>query len=149
MACVDHFGYEADISFGDVWLYALKSKSVKHTGVLIRSSFAQQVFDSAVRDGAIIAEKVTSEYILDGQSRVAPAHFKGSARAKAGAKLGIKIIDKQNAKVSGPSYLTAYLGLWNMKYSEGPNADRIFRVPRWAIRLYLYFKKGLETLNWR
>lgn len=147
MACTDHFGYQADISFGDVWLYSLKKAKVKHTGVLIRDKFAEEVFNAAVNGGVIHADEVSAEYILDGQSRVAPTHYNVSARAKAGEKLDVKILDTQQTKVSFFKFVTAYLGLLNMRYSEGPNADKIFEVPRWMIRFYLYFKKGLETLK--
>jgi coenzyme F420 hydrogenase subunit beta len=146
LACIDHFGYDADISLGDVWLYALRDYPIKHTGVLVRSERAQAVFDSAFRSGALHADQVPLSTILDGQSRIAPVHYNITARSRAGKGLGVKIPDTQHQKVSWAKYLSAYLTIADMRWSE-KHADAIFRVPQALITPYLFFKKGLEILR--
>jgi coenzyme F420-reducing hydrogenase beta subunit len=146
LACMDHFGYDSDISIGDVWLYSLRSHPIKHSGVLVRSDRARLLVDSAIAGNVIAAEDVPVSKILDGQSRIGPTHYNISARAKAGRLLGVKIPDPLGAKSSPLSMFSALIGLVNMRVSEGAHANRIFRVPRPLIRGYLYFKKGLESL---
>lgn len=146
MACIDHFGYDSDISFGDVWLYALRKEPVKHTGVLVRTERAQAMLDAAIEDGVLNAAPVPVTTIMDGQSRIAPVHFNLSARARAGRRLGVKLNDP-GQKVSLAKYVSAYLTLANMRWSESKKADLIFRLPRPLISAYLYFKKGLEIFR--
>lgn len=148
VACIDHFGYDADISLGDIWLYALRGSAIKHTGVLIRTDIAARIFDAAVAHGAIVSSPITREMMLDGQSRVAPVHFNGSARSRAGRWLGIKIPDRQGLKVGPVGWLSAFIGLANMRWSESSRAKLIFAVPRPLLRGYLIFKKGLESIRW-
>jgi len=147
MACSDHFGYAADLSIGDVWLYSLRDDPIKHSGVLVRTPTAQELVQSASAAGVIDAQAVGREYILDGQSRVAPTHYNVSARVKAGEKLGIRIKDTVFERITPLKFLSAYLVMWNMRFSEKEHAHWIFRLPRPLIKLYLYIKKGLETVH--
>lgn len=146
LACIDHFGFDADISFGDVWLYELRDHPVKHSCVVIRSRRAEEIYQRAVEDEFINSENITSTMILDGQSRIAPTHYDISARAKAAKLLGMKVPDKLNQSTSWIKTISAFLGLVNMQLSESRYARFILRAPRPLIRGYLYFKKGLETL---
>lgn len=147
VACIDHFGYDADIAMGDVWLYSLRDDPIKHTGVLVRSKRAAALLDAAVADGAVVVEAVSREMILDGQTRIAPVHYNVSARSRAGRLLGVKIPDNHNMKVGPIKWLSAFLGMANMRVSEGRWAGVIFKVPRPLIRGYLIFKKGLESIK--
>lgn len=147
MACSDHFGYSADLSIGDVWLYNLRNDPVKHSGVLTRNETADALIHSAVSAGVITSEAVGRRYILDGQTRIAPTHYNVTARAKAGRLLGVKLNDTVNMPAPFLKFASAFLGLWNMRVSEGPHAARVFKVPRPLIKGYLYFKKGLESLR--
>lgn len=147
VACIDHFGYDSDISMGDVWLYALRDDPIKHTCVLVRSERAAEIFDAAVADGRILAEEVPREMILDGQTRIAPTHYNVSARSRAGKWLGVKIPDRHNMKVGPIKWFSAFIGLANMRWSESSRADLIFRIPRPILRGYLIFKKGIESIK--
>ncbi|MGO4706736.1 Coenzyme F420 hydrogenase/dehydrogenase, beta subunit C-terminal domain [Microvirga sp. 2MCAF38] len=146
LACIDHFGYASDISIGDVWLYRLRDHPIKHSGVLVRSERAEALVKSAIGASTVVAEDVPVSMILDGQTRIGPTHYNISARAKAGRFIGVKIPDTLGIKASPLSTFSSFLGLINMRISEGPHAGKIFRVPRPLIRAYLYFKKGLESL---
>jgi coenzyme F420 hydrogenase subunit beta len=147
LACIDHFGYDADISLGDVWLYALRDHPIKYTGVLVRSERAQALFDSALGSGSLRANEVPVTTILDGQSRIAPVHYNVTARSRAGKGFRVKIPDIQNQKVSLAKYLSAYLTIANMRWSESKHAHIIFRVPHALITFYLFLKKGLEVFR--
>ncbi len=146
VACIDHFGFHADISFGDVWLYSLKNNPLKHGCVVIRSNRGQQLFDQAIGSNALKSEQVERRLILDGQSRIAPTHYDITARSKAAKLLGANIPDKLKLKTSAIKVISSFIGLFNMKISEGKFSSYIFLTPRPLIRGYLYFKKGLETL---
>ena len=145
-ACIDHFGFQADISFGDVWLYSLKNNPLKHGCVVIRSSRGQKLFNQAIECNALESTQVERRLILDGQSRIAPTHYDITARSKAAKLLGANIPDKLKLKTSTIKVLSSFIGLFNMKISEGKFSNFIFLAPRPMIRGYLYIKKGLETL---
>ena len=147
VACIDHFGYDSDISLGDVWLYALRDDPIKHTGVIVRSARAGALLDAAIADGSIMATQVSRETILDGQARVAPVHYNVSARSRVGRLLGAKIPDNHHIEFGPMKWLSAFIGMANMKWSESGKAGIIFRVPRPVIRSYLVLKKALETLS--
>lgn len=147
MACFDHFGYDSDLSIGDIWLFRLKDDPVKHSGVLTRTDRAEALLASAIGGGAVHSEHVPLRMILDGQSRIAPTHYDVTARRKAAKMLGIKINDPLQLKTSWVKVVSAYLGLWNMKFTEGRLANFVFRLPRPAVKAYLFFKKGLETIR--
>ena len=147
IACTDHFGYVADLSIGDVWLFAHKNDRVKKSAVLARNGAGAALVESAIRADAVTVERVDRRTILDGQTRIAPTHYNVSARAKAGRVLGVKLNDTVQEPTPPHKWLSAFLGLWNMKLSEGPQAHWIFKIPRPLIRGYLFFKKGLESVK--
>ena len=147
IACFDHFGYDSDLSIGDVWLYSLRHDSIKHSGVLVRTDRAAQLMSSAIEGQVIAATSVPIRMMLDGQSRSAPSHYNITARSQAGRRLGIYVPDPIGLKTTWVQRLSAYVGLLNMRLSEQPNSAWIFSIPRPLIRLYLYFKKGLESVR--
>jgi len=148
MACEDHFGYEADISVGDVWLYRLRDDPIKHTAIITRNEAGDQAMRVAREHRAIITEPLDVEDILDGQSRIAPFHYNVSARVKVGRLLGIKLKDNVNEPVRWHSWLAALITMSNMKFSQSERrAKWVFRVPRPLLKFYLYVLKGLETLR--
>lgn len=148
MACHDHYGYAADISTGDVWLFRLKQDPIKHTGVIVRTARGQEAFDTGTGTGAVQAADLDIRDILDGQARIGPSHYNVTARQRAGRLLGIKLKDSVGAPVSWHAYLNALITLGNMRLSETPWGRRlILACPRPALKGYLYFKKALESLK--
>lgn len=148
MACEDHFGYETDLSVGDVWLYRLRADPIKHTAIITRNDSGDHAVRIACAQNAIVTEALDVEDILDGQSRIAPFHYNVSARAKVGRLLGIKLKDKVQEPVRWHSWLAALITMSNMKFSQSERrAKWIFRVPRPLLKCYLYALKGLETLR--
>ena len=147
VACIDHFGYDSDISLGDVWLYALRDDPIKHTGALVRTDRAGALVEAAIADGSVVATRISRETILDGQARVAPVHYNVSARSRVGRLLGAKIPDSHHFEFGPMKWLSAFVGMANMKWSESRLAGTVFRVPRPIIRSYLILKKALESLS--
>ena len=147
LSCADHYGYDADISSGDVWLYRLKSDPIKRTGIITRTARGQAVFDSAAGSGEVGSEGIDVRVIMDGQSRIGPSHYNVTARARAGRRLGVTVRDRVNARVSWHEYLNAVFSIGTMKLSETERGrGLIFRTPRPVLRAYLFVKKGLESL---
>jgi coenzyme F420-reducing hydrogenase beta subunit len=148
LACHDHYGYDADISVGDVWLFRLKDDPIKHTGMIIRTSKGGGVFDLVVSAGGISSEPLDVRIIMDGQSRIGPSHYNVSARVKAGRHFGIRLKDNVKERVKWHHLLNAYLSIANMRLSESSTGQAIiFGTPRSIVKFYLYVKKTLETLR--
>ncbi|MEZ0121967.1 MAG: Coenzyme F420 hydrogenase/dehydrogenase, beta subunit C-terminal domain [Candidatus Reddybacter sp.] len=148
MACHDHYGYDADISVGDVWLFGLKNNPIKHTGVIVRSSRGEETWKRAVSADVVFSSELDVRSIIDGQSRIGPSHYNDTSRHKAGKLLGIKIKDTVSHPASWHSFLNAFITLANMRLSETPwGQSFIFAVPRPCLKFYLYIKKALESLK--
>ncbi|MCG8067713.1 MAG: Coenzyme F420 hydrogenase/dehydrogenase, beta subunit C-terminal domain [Candidatus Thiodiazotropha taylori] len=147
LVCHDHFGYQADISLGDVWAYRFKDDPIKKTGVIIRSESGQQAWSAALQSKRISSTDLDISDILDGQARAAPYHYNVSARSRVAHLLGYKIPDKTNSRVSWHQWLSALMALFNMRWSENKRwRGLIFKLPRPILKLLLYFRKGLESL---
>lgn len=148
MACSDHYGYNADISVGDVWLFKLKKDPIKHSGVIIRTERGNAVFSNAESANTIFSTELDVRDIMDGQSRIGPSHYNVSARHLAGKLVGIKLKDSVHEPVSWHHYLSALMTMINIKISESRLGSKlIFFVPRSIWKFYLYLKKGLESLK--
>ncbi len=144
--CHDHTGYDADISTGDIWSARMRCQPIKHNAVIIRTAAGQALFQEAVNEGAIFANPEPIEAICVGQARSIPFHYNISARAKAGSRLGFKIKDSVNERVRWNDFLAAWIVLFNDRLSQSPRGQRLIRLaPRFLLRLYLVFLKGLES----
>ena len=147
LVCHDHFGYQADISLGDVWAYRFKQDPIKKTGVIVRTEAGEKYWHSATRDGSIAVSPLEVTDILDGQARAAPYHYNVSARSRVAPLMGYKIPDKTKSDVSWHEWLTAWMALFNMRWSESRRwKGLIFKLPRPILKILLYFRKGLESL---
>lgn len=148
MACHDHYGYAADISIGDVWLFRLKANPIKHSGLIIRTEVGELIYNSAVKSLLLNSTPLDVRDIMDGQSRIGPSHYNVSARVKAGKLLGIKLKDTVKQKVSWHEFLNAFMSLANMRLSEKKWGKKlIFYTPRTILKASLYFKKALESIK--
>ena len=144
--CHNHFGYDADLCVGDVWLYRLKSSPIKYSGVIVRSDRGSDLLQSAVQRGAIHCEPLTVADILNSQVRSAPFHYNVTARHKAGRLLGIRIPDRVGQRVGFCALAAAVLAMLNWKWSQSPRlAWMIFRVPRILLKAYLVLFKALQS----
>lgn len=148
LGCYDHYGYDADITVGDVWLYRLKSHPIKHTGVVTRTPAGDVIYEAGLASGRLHSAAIDVRVIMDGQSRIGPAHYNISARARWAPRFGLKLRDPLRLRVSWSAHLGALMTLALMRLSEKPWGPRlIFALPRPLWRALLILKKGLETLK--
>ncbi len=145
--CGDHFGYEADISAGDLWSARFKSDPIKHTAVLARTERGSAAVDAAVAAGTLADTVLSVTDVLDGQRRVAPFHHNVTARHQAGRHLGITIPDR-GQRVAWHERLAARMVLQTYLDTLTPEGvAREVNRSRRLQQLRLLILKGLESLS--
>ena len=146
--CNDHFGYDADVSVGDVWSYDLKNSNIKTCGITLKNKKSIKLIDNILNSSAFTISEIDHIKILEGQKRSAPFHYNINARHKAGKLFSIKIPNKVDKKVKWHEYLCAVIVLFNWRWSKSKKYSKlIFKVPRIILKFYLYLFKGLESLK--
>ena len=145
--CFDHFGYDCDISVGDIWTLAMKEHPIKHTAIVTRTEVGEKVLQSATSHGSIQAEPTDVRDILDGQSRTLPFHYNLTARSKVGRIFGLNIRDHVNERVRVVDRVVAFIILLNQRVSQTRVGRRIIMaLPRPIVRGYLIALKAIEQL---
>lgn len=146
LSCNDHFAYDADISAGDVWLYALRRRPIKPTIMLIRTTRGEAVYEAALASGALTAEEVAPRMALDGQARSAPHHHDTAARRSAGRLLGVRI--RSDRRRTRPmAFIDAFITVAGTRLTETDRGRRLVAlVPRPLIRVLLVVRKGIAVL---
>lgn len=143
MVCQDQFGYEAEISFGDIWLKEMKKNPIKHTSCVIRTENALRMYRSAVEAGAIIDARIDDERILRSQKRALVfkwncARAKWRAFADEGKVLNVDI----DSKCRWNHKLAYKLAAKNMRYSA-QHPEKIEKLPTWLVYYYMCFIRVL------
>jgi coenzyme F420 hydrogenase subunit beta len=145
--CFDHFGYNCDISAGDIWLPRMREHPIKHTALITRTPAGQRVVEDALENGTLTGSEESVENVVNGQARTLPVHYNITARARIGRLLGLKIKDRTQTSVRLVDYVIAFLALSNERLSRTPLGRRlIWLIPKPMLKLYVYFFKGLESL---
>ena len=145
--CHDQFGYDSDISMGDLWHSSMKDNPIKMNAVLSRTPKGEAVLREAIQNGTVIANDLSTDLLMEGRARTIRGHYNISARAKAGKLLGFKIKDTIQAKVNLWDWLTAFIILFNYRLStKAWGRKLILRMPKSVWTLYLYLFKGIESL---
>ena len=145
--CHDHFGYDGDISAGDLWHSSMKDNSIKMTALLSRTQLGNTILREAIESGVLKAREVTTDLLLEGHARSVRGHYNISARAKAGKILGFKFRDNIQAKVNLWDWLTAFIILVNYHLSTKKWGRKlILKMPKPVWIFYLYLFKGIESL---
>jgi len=145
--CFDHFGYDSDMSVGDVWTLAMKQHPIKHTAAICRSERSREVLEEAISAGTLVGAETDVRDILDGQSRTLPFHYNVSARAKIGPLFGLHIRDHVQEPVRIRDLVVAFIILLNQRVSRTRlGRALILRAPRPVVRAYLVGLKALEQL---
>lgn len=145
--CCDHFGYNADISIGDVWSFSHQKNDIKNSGILTRTEIGDHVVSHSHEEYCLL-KKCPAVSILDGQKRTAPAHYNVSARHKAAKFWDMNIPDRVNEKVSFRELAIAWFYLANWHWSRSKTFSKyIFIVPRPLFKIYLIIIKGLESFK--
>lgn len=145
--CFDHFGYDCDMSVGDIWTMAMREHPIKHTAIVNRNAIADRFLSDAIGAGVLAASETDVRDILDGQSRTLPFHYNVSARARVGRLFGLKIVDRVHEHVRLRDLLVAFIILSNQRFSRTSLGRRvILRLPQPVVRAYLMALKALEQL---
>jgi len=146
LRCHDHAGYDSDLAVGDIWLMAMKNNPIKHNAVLARTEIAEKFLQSAFQAGALNLQSVPVEMVADGQARSLPLHYNVSARAKAARLFGLPLTEPVKERVRLVDYLLALVILFNYRLTSTANGRMLVgRIPKQAIKLYLYFLKALQV----
>jgi coenzyme F420-reducing hydrogenase beta subunit/polysaccharide pyruvyl transferase WcaK-like protein len=147
MFCGDHFGYAADITAGDLWLQKYRNDPVKHTALVVKTEVGAAALDLVVAAGLLEARPVPVREVLDGQRRTAPFHYNVTARAKAGARHGMKVPDRVHTTVHMHDRISAGMTLRNhLATQDEAGRARVLGANRRLLKARLYFLKGLESL---
>ena len=143
MFCQDHFSKEADISFGDIWLKAMKKDPIKHTGCIIRNEKAFELYNDAVAANVLTERHMSSTEAIKSQKRALVFKFNA---AKAKVKY-IKSEETQKAldttsRCKWNHRLAFWLAEKNRAYSE-QHPDKLMKKPMWLIYSYMCFIRVL------
>jgi hypothetical protein len=146
LGCVDHDGYDADISLGDIWSQSDRLRKAKPTSVVVRTPRGQEIFERFRNH--LEVEDCDPAKILDGNSRGLTYHYNLTARAQAGRVFGMKIADRIRLPTTVLQRLIALIALFNFWSTTNPRLKKIVRIlPGWLIRVYLVAFKGLQQLG--
>ena len=146
LSCHDHFGYCADISFGDLWLMKMKREPIKHSSIITKSRMGLEMLMKA--GPALTLHETPIETILNGQRRSALTHHNVTARKRVGKYFGVEINDSLHCKARLIDLMVAAVVLFNYRVSRSLRSIRvIMSVPRPLMKFYLYIFKALETLR--
>jgi coenzyme F420 hydrogenase subunit beta len=144
--CHDHFGYNADISAGDIWSIKLKDSPIKHTGIILRSEFGQRFFNESVQSGHLEANSLDIHELMEGQARTGPFHYNISARISPARRYRLILKDTVFESSHWNHRLVANMAMFNWAWSQNKRwKGLIFRVPKPILKLYLYIFKFLES----
>ena len=144
MVCQDHFAYDADISFGDIWLKEMKHNPIKHSSCVIRTEKAKELYEAAVRDKVITESHLSGRDLIRSQKRAlvfkfscAPAKVKYYNKKK-NAKLNLEVSDrcKWNQR------LAYFLARKNEEKSR-LHPESVARMPMWFVYYYMCFIRAL------
>lgn len=146
LGCVDHYGYEGDISLGDIWSQGDRLRTEKPTSVVLRTARGRELFSRF--SGNLEVEDCDPAKILDGNSRGMTYHYNLTARAQAARLFGIKIPDRIRLPTTALQRFVALIALFNFWSSTHPRFKGIVTtLPGFLVRLYLIFFKGLQQLS--
>lgn len=145
--CYDHFGYDCDISSGDIWSLYLRRNPIKHTALISRTEAGERAILAARDAGVLDVEAKDIVEVLDGQSRTLPFHYNVTSRARIGKFFGLQINDRVNARVRWHDYLVAAIAMANSRATQTELGRRVVKkLPRPLLRGYVYLFKALELL---
>jgi coenzyme F420-reducing hydrogenase beta subunit len=137
--CQDHFGYEADFSFGDIWLQEMKQEEIKHTAVIAKNENAKIITEEMIQQEKVIARVVPIDFVIKGNKRaLIYKYHTAEARARIGIKYGYSYSKEILFKSKWNHYVVARLILLNMKISKSEKLMKIvFKIPNKIMYLYM------------
>lgn len=140
-SCLDHFGYDADFSCGDIWLQAMKKKEIKHTAVVTKNEDAEKIFTEMIDKKLVTASSVDVDFVLRGNKRaIIYKYHTAEARKKIGKLFGFKHAGQNLDKSKWNHYVAGFFILLNMKLSKNDKKmNFIFKIPKKLIYFYMVF----------
>lgn len=144
MVCQDHYAFDADISFGDIWLKEMKANPIKHSSCVIRTDRARELYENAVKDGVLVESHLSGRDLVRSQKRAlvfkftcAPAKIK-YFKKKNNTELKLEASDKckWNQK------LAYYLARKNEDMSH-KKPGKVEKLPTWFVYYYMCFIRVL------
>jgi len=144
-SCNDHFGFNGDISCGDVWLKEMKADPIKHTGIVAKNERAQRLIEDMIRENVISAREIDASQTVKSQKRAVTYKFHcGRAKKSLGGLFGLKYTGEAKEPSRWNHYLAVFLISLNIKASESPFWSRLaFAMPRRLMFLYMGFIRFL------
>ncbi len=144
-SCQDHFGYNADISCGDVWLKEMKDNPIKHTGFVAKSGRAMKLIEEMTADKALYSEQVEGTRILKSQKRALMYKYAtGKAKMRIGKWFGLAYHGKQIDTSKWNHYLAVFFISLNIRWAQHPFWGRVaFKLPRRLMFIYMGFIRFL------
>lgn len=148
LACTDHFGTSADISFGDAWLREAGTRSRKYSLALSMTGRGRLAMDDLERSGRVILYRADPALAVQAQMRALRWHREGStARSRLAPLFGLKLPRVAGGWRAGPAdYFAAMMVLASVRAFRSPLRRVLLRMPWWAHYPYLLAQKGLLSL---
>lgn len=140
-SCTDHFGYEADFCFGDIWLREMKNDKVKYSAIITKNFFSDCIYNKMIQENLVISTKIDPCKILKGNKRALIYKFHtADARNKVGKLFGIKYFGKYLFKSNWNHYIAALFILLNIRLSKSERImNYIFKIPKIFMYYYMCF----------
>ncbi|RKD32277.1 Coenzyme F420 hydrogenase/dehydrogenase, beta subunit C-terminal domain [Thermohalobacter berrensis] len=140
-SCLDHFGYDADFSCGDIWLREMKKKKIKHTAVITKNKEAEKIFAEMIKKGLIKSTSVNVNFILKGNKRaIIYKYHTAEARKRLGKLFGFMHGGKSLSRSKWNHYIASFFILLNMKLSKDEKKmNYIFKIPKKLMYFYMVF----------
>lgn len=144
-SCSNHFGYDSDISCGDVWLKEMKKHPIKHTGIIAKSDNALKLLEDFKSEGILSLQEIEAKKVLKSQKRALNFKFgTASTRKFWGSLFGIKSTQEVFDHPKFLHKIAAILIVLNIKASRNRIFNKlIFLLPRKVLFLYMGFLRTL------
>jgi coenzyme F420-reducing hydrogenase beta subunit len=137
--CADNFGYESDISFGDIWLKEMKKEDIKHTAIITRTKEADDVINKMINNKVLSGKEFCPSKIEKGNKRALIYKFKtAQARSIIGERYGLKGAKTFLDKSKWNHTLVSKIIIKNMIRSKDEyKMNRTFKKNRKLMFLYM------------
>ena len=143
--CQNHFGYNIDLSCGDVWLKKMKKNPIKHTAVIAKSKLSSDLLKELPEKGTLYLQRIEPKEVLLSQKRALIFKYStASARDKIGKYFGLrgKFDHLEGSKWN--HYLASLFITFNIKAMDNPLLSKgFFLLPRKVAFLYMCFLRFL------
>jgi coenzyme F420 hydrogenase subunit beta len=131
MSCDEHFGAQADVSVGDIFLPEYRDLGVRVSAVVVRTDAGERAWDDLVRSGALNVSPVDVSEVFRAQRRVVIASKDTLSRYRAARMLGYTTAKPVEGRFRLRTFAT-YSFLYAMnRFSQTPAGKRFVRsVPQ-------------------